>query len=195
MAVNDGCLLIHPVLPFMKGDPVWQLLKTKPSGNTSALEGLIRPKISSPLLLTMGSASSLPIRISKRGIRLSLFSDIFFYIIHTDLDIQKMICISEKLNVSAYIYYCVFYCGKIFSHAKLDELIFNYEPFLNEDLISSYGLHESERKKWVFNFFDRLFLEDFPQKFIETLNDTEKDKIELNDKFLSSNLAHRILSS
>lgn len=133
--------------------------------------------------------------ISKKGIRLNLFSDIFFYIIHTDLDIQKMICISEKLNVSAYIYYCVFYCGEIFSHAKLDELIFNYKPFLKEDLISSYGLHESERKKWVFNFFDRLFLEDFPQKFIDTLSDTEKEKIELNDKFLSSNLAHRILCS
>lgn len=122
--------------------------------------------------------------ISKRGIRLSMFSDIFFYVIHTDLDIRKMICITERLNVSAYIYYCAYYCGKIFSHAKLDELIFCYKPFLDEDLLSSYGLHESERKKWVFSFFERLFLDDFSQKFIETLTDAEKEKIKLNDKFL-----------
>ena len=127
--------------------------------------------------------------ISKKGIQLSLFSDIFFYIIHTDLDIAKTICISEKLEVSEYIYYCLFYCSKIFSHSKLDELILNYNPFFNEGLINSYGLHETERKKWTFDFFDRLFLEDFTQKFVKTLNDTEKEKIELNKKFLSHNIS------
>jgi len=125
--------------------------------------------------------------ISKGNIRLSLFSDIFFFIIHTDFDIQKMFFISEKLNVSRYIYYCLFYCGEIFFHTKLYELIFVYKFSADDNLINSYGLHESERKKWAFSFFDRLFLEDFPQKFIETLNDREREKINTNYKFSASN--------
>lgn len=98
-----------------------------------------------------------------------------------------MLFISEKLDVSRYIYYCLFYCGEIFFHTKLDELIFAYKFSADDNLINSYGLHESERKKWTFSFFDRLFLEGFRQKFIETLNDYEREKININYKFSASN--------
>jgi hypothetical protein len=125
--------------------------------------------------------------ISKGNIKLSLFSDIFFFIIHTEFDIQKMLFISEKLNVSRYIYYCLFYCAEIFFHTKLDALILVYNFSADDNLINSYGLHESERKKWTFSFFDRLFLEDFPQKFIETLDDHEREKINTNYKFSANN--------
>lgn len=125
--------------------------------------------------------------ISKGSIKLNLFSDIFYYIVHTDLDVKKMLYISENMDVSKYIYYCLFYCGEIFSHTKLDELILAYKFSADDDLIGSYGLHESERKKWCFSFYDRLFMEDFPQKFIATLSENEKMKIEKNYEFLASN--------
>ena len=123
--------------------------------------------------------------ISKNRIKLNLFCDMFFYIINNDLDVEKMIFISEKLNVSMYIYYCLYYCKQIFMHPKLEELVLKYKPLSYEDLLDSYGLTESERKKWVFSFFERLFLEGFPEKFSETLSYDEKLKIEMNNKFLS----------
>ena len=52
--------------------------------------------------------------IYKGKINFGLFSDIFFYVINADLDWDRLKDISEKLNVSKYIYYCLFFCSKIF---------------------------------------------------------------------------------
>lgn len=125
--------------------------------------------------------------ISRGSIKLNLFSDIFFYIVYNDLDIQKMLYITEKLKISKYIFYCLFYCGEIFTHTKLDELISAYKFSADFELICSFGLHELERKKWNFSFYDRLFKENFPKIFIENLSNDEKEKIEKNYEFLGSN--------
>lgn len=122
--------------------------------------------------------------ISKGKIGLNMFSDIFFYIINTKFDWNKLKDFSTELNVAKYIYYCLFFCSLIFYHDKLNEMLELFEFSRNCTLLQSYGLTENEKNKWKTNFYNRLLNKQFRYKFISELDSENIKKIIENEKFL-----------
>ncbi|OGO93615.1 MAG: hypothetical protein A2Y17_00715 [Clostridiales bacterium GWF2_38_85] len=120
--------------------------------------------------------------LSQRGIKLRLFCDIYYYIKHNKLDINKLKQLSETLCVSEYIYYCLYYTNIIFNNDKLIDLIKCFKK--DDELIKSFGLSKSERKEWKIEFYDRIFDKEFNERFYSFLSKDDIIKIEKNKYFM-----------
>ena len=125
-------------------------------------------------------------QIYKGKINISIFSDIFFYVVSNNFDLNKLKKYSESLKVSEYLYYCFFFCSLVFCHDRLNEILKFFDFAKNDDMINSYGLTHDEKSKWKIDFYGRLFDEQFCSKFISELSSRQLDKIKKNERFLAN---------
>ena len=118
--------------------------------------------------------------ITEGSINLSLFCDIYYYLKNNKLDIDTLLAYAKSINAENYIYYCAYYTAKIFGESLISDVM---EAFYSDEgsrLVDCYGLNDKERKKWNVGFNERLFKDDFPQKFYDSLDDEVKRKVLLN---------------
>ncbi|WP_270564236.1 nucleotidyltransferase family protein [Clostridium beijerinckii] len=118
--------------------------------------------------------------LANGDLKLSMFCDIFFYIKNNNILCDELIEICSKLNVTEYIYYCIFYTNEIFK----DECLADYLSIMQNDkskyILNTFGLNEQERKLWSVSFEERLFCDGFNEYFMSLLDSRDREKIHLN---------------
>lgn len=117
-----------------------------------------------------------------KGLTLGLFCDIYYYVKNNSLDIQELTSLSQKLNVSEYLYYCLYYTNVIFDDTRLEEYCKLFESNRAISLLSSFGLASDENYEWYIGFFDRLFEIDIRTYLKNTISDEHFERIKLNSK-------------
>ena len=110
--------------------------------------------------------------LAEGNFKLSLFCDIYFYLKHNAIDTDELKEVGEKLNITEFMYYCIFYAEKVFLGAL--------ETTKSEDILYTFGLDDEERTLWSVSFEERLFSESFNEMFTGHLNDKDKEKIRMN---------------
>lgn len=117
-------------------------------------------------------------------LRLSLFCDIYYFLRHSPPDCKRLAALCEEWGVTPYVAYCLHYTQTIFK----DDRLIRYQDAIGteglEPLLNTYGLNDSERKKWNIPFPDRLFLEDLGAHIRAQLSETELAKLRINQDYL-----------
>ncbi len=122
--------------------------------------------------------------LSQGSLRLKLFLDIYMYIINGGMNSQLLLSICKKLNVTKYIYYCLYYTKMIFENDKLEKYCYDFKTVECEQLIERYGLSENEFAVWKVDFYKRLFDLDIREYFKDNLPMKLRDKIALNELYM-----------
>lgn len=122
--------------------------------------------------------------LSNRGLKLSHFSDLYYYLRVVRPDVDELYHESLRYDVAPYIYYCLYYTNSLFNDAFSKIYLNKFSDYRCEKLIFSYGLTDQERKTWKIPFEERLFSNGFAQEFQMNLSEAEKAKIEINRKYM-----------
>ena len=120
----------------------------------------------------------------ERGLKLSHFCDIYFYIKNSCISLEKLNKVCAQLNISEYIYYCVYYTDLIFCDTKLNEykkLLYSKKA---DNLIDKFGLEDQERQTWNIDFFSRLFETDIRNYMENNLDKSLLKKIKINQELM-----------
>lgn len=118
------------------------------------------------------------------GLGLHLFCDIYFSFRNLSLDVDLLREQSEFLSVAPYLYYCLFYTNEVFADPDLEALLKSWEAYRDDRLLDSFGLTDTERKKWPVPFVERLFAEDIRPLMDGLLDDKDREKIALNERLM-----------
>lgn len=113
-------------------------------------------------------------------LKLNLFCDLFFYLKNQKLDTKFLQEICRKLNVTEYVYYCLYYTNLIFDDSYIEALCQKFFSKRGEMILEQFGLAENEFHKWSIDFYHRLFSIDMPEYLETVLTEKELKKIELN---------------
>ena len=122
--------------------------------------------------------------LAKKGLSLSLYCDLYFYIKRVPMHIKLLKEIAVVYHVDAYIYYCIYFVHELFQDEMTQKILNIFRGSKNEELIDSFGLDDLERKKWKVPFFERLFDSNFKYDFIKMLEPRDIDKLNINLKYL-----------
>lgn len=122
--------------------------------------------------------------LSKNGLRLCYFCDIFYYLKRNPLNINLLLTIIQTLNVGRYIYYCLYYTNRIFYSQQINNLMLFLAQYMDEKIINTFGLSDDERKNWNTDFLTRLFHFDSKKHLLNELNHFDLEKIRLNRLFM-----------
>lgn len=120
----------------------------------------------------------------NRGLSLSLFCDIYFYIKNAEIDPKALLCHCQSLDVREYVYYCLYYTRLIFEDCNSEKYMqLLYLPRA-ESLINTFGLTDDERQAWDIDFFTRLFETNLQDYFEKTLSKEALEKIQINRELM-----------
>jgi len=122
--------------------------------------------------------------LSQGSLKLYLFCDIYFYLINNSVDITELSGECDKLNVSEYIYYCVYYANLVFCDIQLNGYLAALKNEKSENILDTFGLDDTERKFWKMDFCERLFWDRFNEEFNRLLTEKDKEKINRNLFFM-----------
>lgn len=120
----------------------------------------------------------------ERGLRLSHYCDIYFFIKNRSMNLQLLCKLCDDLNVGEYIYYCLYHTDLIFDDGKLKEYMFFLRSETADALINKFGLADNERQTWQIDFFTRLFDIDLRNHLKDTLEHKALTKIRFNQTFM-----------
>ncbi len=116
--------------------------------------------------------------ISQGGYKLSIFVDIFAFILCNNINYSKLIDYINLLNAKQYVLWCIFSTEKLFPHQKLKYLL----ALINDndsEIIDTYGLG-GEEYYWYYDLYDRLFKIEFLRDFTNSLSPEQKEIIRKN---------------
>ena len=122
--------------------------------------------------------------LSQGSLKLSLFDDIYNYLVNSLIDTEKLQNICNYLNVSDYVYYCVYYCNEIFNDNRLIEYLNLLKTEKSDSILNTFGLADNEIKEWKVSFFDRLYMNDLNNYFDKHLSENDLKKIKINKRFM-----------
>lgn len=122
--------------------------------------------------------------IADRGLNLSEYCDIYFYLVNVAPDADELAKTASKYGVSEYIYYCAYYANEIFRDERLVRYLQKLGSETAKKLIDCYGLNESERKVWNVPIYERLLDERFRERFFDSLNAEDKKKVQINREMM-----------
>lgn len=122
--------------------------------------------------------------IADRGLNLSEYCDIYFYLVNVVPNVDELAKTSERYGVSDYVYYCVYYANEIFRDERLGRYLKKLESESAKKLIDCYGLNESERKVWDAPFYERLLDDGFKDRFFDSLSAEEQRKVQINRELM-----------
>ncbi len=120
----------------------------------------------------------------ERGLKLSHFCDIYFYIKNCNIKPEILHEYCCKLNVSKYIYYCLFYANLIFEDSDLEKFMTLLHSPRADYLIDKFGLNEKERQIWNMDFYERLFDNNICDYLKNSLSEELLNKIKTNQMFM-----------
>ena len=119
--------------------------------------------------------------ISQGSYKISHFLDIFMfvYLHHHEFDVQKLKRYINDLKAEKYVCWCMQVTSLVFESDVLEELlrVLNYPIGAVDD---SYGLLETHRKKWCIPLNERIFSNNWIEKFVDSLDVQEKREIDNN---------------
>ena len=122
--------------------------------------------------------------LSKGSLRLDLFFDIYFYLTKQDINFDKLAKLCKELNVGKYIYVMIYYTNKIFNDNQTKLLLTLLQDQRDDLILNTYGLSTTELKTWDIDFFERLFHQNLPTHFLNSLTEQERQKIKINEFYM-----------
>lgn len=122
--------------------------------------------------------------IAERGLRLSEYCDIFFYLINVLPNATELTSVAKRYGVDKYVYYCIYYANEIFDDQRLSIYLNKLESMEARKLLNCYGLTEAERCEWHTPFPERLLCDRFRDKFYSSLAEDEQQKVQINRRFM-----------
>jgi len=124
---------------------------------------------------------------TRNSIKFEMFKDIFFLLKNNiesiPLDSFHSICINLKID--AYVFYVLYYTGKIFDDVVLKQYIETFRTSYGESLLDVYGLKDEEKKIWHCDFETRLNSNNIFELIKNDLNHNDMERIETNKKLFS----------
>ena len=120
----------------------------------------------------------------ERGLKLSHFCDIYFFVKNCNLNLETLYTYCRKLNVSEYVYYCLYYTNLIFENSELKEYMALLHSQNVDALIDKFGLNEEERQIWNIDFYTRLFDINMSNYLDNILSEESLNKIRVNQMFM-----------
>lgn len=122
--------------------------------------------------------------LSVKGLRLSHFCDLFYYIKNVTLNLEKLCSLSDQLHATPYVYYCLWYTDQLFDAAQLKPYLQVFSSAEGLSLLNTYGLCDAEKHDWAIAFPERLFSQSFSKKFYNGLTEQEREKVRINQTFM-----------
>lgn len=128
--------------------------------------------------------NSLYLLSTKNSIRVNMFEDIYNLIKNNEsiINVERLYDICEQYKVIPYMYYILYYTGKIFNDELINKYIGVFKSAEGDFLLNKYGLCDKERKKWKCDFNTRLNSNDIYKLIESDLSENDKNKISFNKK-------------
>lgn len=122
--------------------------------------------------------------LSERGISLSLFFDIYYYIVKVSLNIHDLKQVSDTLEVTDYITFCLYHTNQLLRSPKLEEYLKVFQPEKAQELLKRVGLAEDEYRYVDWERSDCIFDSEIVSKFADVLTEKDRQKIEINKRYM-----------
>ena len=120
----------------------------------------------------------------ERGVNLSLFCDIYYYIINVIPNIIELKSVSDELGISDYVYYCLYHTNVIFDDSRFQEYISTFETQSGNNILNRIGLNEHEYKFLPYGITHYLFDNNFKEALASHLSPKDIRKIEINKQYM-----------
>ena len=120
----------------------------------------------------------------ERGVNLSLFCDIYYYIINVIPNIIELKSVSDELGISDYVYYCLYHTNVIFDDSRFQEYISTFETQSGNNILNRIGLTEHEYKFLPYGITHYLFDNNFKEALASHLSPKDIRKIEINKQYM-----------
>lgn len=105
-----------------------------------------------------------------------------------DISVMSLLNTCKKYRIDKYIYFILYHIGAIFNDELISGYIHEFESDEGKQLLSCYGLCDSERKKWKCDLHTRLASENHFHLIENDLSEEDMRKISINKQlFLRSN--------
>lgn len=121
---------------------------------------------------------------TRKSIRRDMFDDVY-YLLKNNTEailLDKLYQVSEEYEIIPYVYYVLYYTGCLFDDVMLKEYISAFKTPEGVMLLNCYGLNESERRGWKYDFMSRLESDNLYDLIKDDLTDKDRDKIAINKK-------------
>ena len=122
--------------------------------------------------------------LMRDGLRLDEFCDLYFYLKRVRPDIPGLLSAAERLGAGAYLYYCLFYTGRIFEDPLLEPYLDAFRSPEGEAVLERYGLAEDEYAWWEMPFPERLLSGRLPEYLGSLLGEEKRQKVLLNREMM-----------
>lgn len=122
--------------------------------------------------------------LSQGSLKLKLLCDIFFYLKNVELEAGKLYALCHQLEVSNYVYYCLYYTDQIFDDSALKIHLSALSSPTAKSRLNCFGLAENEIHQWNISFPNRLFGIDLQEYFQKTLPQETLRKIRMNKTYM-----------
>lgn len=121
---------------------------------------------------------------TRKSIKHSMFNDVYHLLKNNidDITIEKLYAISSEYEIIPYVYYILYYTGRVFENELLNDYIAAFKTERGDLLLNCYGLSESERREWNCDFNDRLQAENLYVLIKDDLTEKDIEKISINGK-------------
>jgi len=116
--------------------------------------------------------------LADRGVKLSLFCDLYYYLINVRPDVDELTKACETLGVGDYVAYCIHHTRRLFG--GLNE----YQLDADGAAYNCFGLTEEEYKHMEFGVSDMVLDEGLRKRLIDTFSEQDWKKIEANRKYM-----------
>ena len=115
-------------------------------------------------------------------IRTYMFKDIYDMIISNaeTLSTEIVYRLSRQYLIEKYMYYMLYYTGRTYENIVLEKYMRMLMKYKDCELIESYGLCDSERKKWKIPFDERLENDGIHVYIQQNLDSADAKKVETN---------------
>lgn len=130
--------------------------------------------------------NSMYLLLTRKQLNPRVFDDIYNLIINNRLSVQPhtLSCICERLSISRYIYYMLYYTYQMHSDDILKPYLDSLIRYADPQIMNTFGLRASERQAWPIPFSERITLTNLDEYVKPHLTTHQRRMIEYNKKYL-----------
>lgn len=121
---------------------------------------------------------------TRKSIKYDMFKDLYYLLKNNrdEITLDKLYAMSSEYEIIPYVYYLLYYSGLLFKDEILDKYIEAFRTSEGEALLNCYGLNESERREWKYDFQTRLECNNLYDLIKNDLTENDLRKIKINRK-------------